>query len=144
MLKIGTLPTDVAQWLNDHNVPVPSESVGNAHTRRYNEVKRRWNRTSVVRIAKDRTYLGNVINGKSKKVSYKSKRIIQIPTEEQIEVKGMHEPLVDQETFDIVQRMIESRRRTRVKKHDFLLKGLLEWAECGKKLSVLTLKQKKW
>ena len=40
MLKIGTLPTDVAQWLNDNNVPVPSESVGNAHTRRYNEVKR--------------------------------------------------------------------------------------------------------
>ncbi len=142
MLKIGTLPTDVAQWLNDNNVPVPSESVGNAHTRRYNEVKRKWNRTTVVRIAKDRTYLGNVINGKSKKVSYKSKRIIQIPNEEQIEVKGMHEPLVDQETFDIVQRMIESRRRTRVKKHDFLLKGLLECAECGKKLSVLTLKQK--
>lgn len=51
----------------------------------------------------------------------------------------MHEPLVDQETFDIVQRMIESRRRARVKKHDFLLKGLLE---CGKRLSVLTLKQK--
>lgn len=86
MLKIGTLPTDVAQWLNDNNVPVPSESVGNAHTRRYNEVKRKWNRTTVVRIAKDRTYLGNVINGKSKKVSYKSKRIIQISTEEQKEV----------------------------------------------------------
>lgn len=59
MLKIGTLPTDVAQWLNDHNVPVPSESVGNAHTRRYNEVKRRWNRTSVVRIAKDKFQLKN-------------------------------------------------------------------------------------
>ena len=132
------LPTDVAQWLNDHHVPVPSESVGNNHTRRYNEVKRRWNRTSVARIAKDRTYLGYVINGKSKKVSYKSKKVIQIPTEEHIVIKGMHEPLIDQETFDIVQRMIDSRRKTRLYKHDFLLKGLLECAECGKKLSILT------
>ncbi|MGN1327253.1 MAG: recombinase family protein [Clostridia bacterium] len=142
MLKIGTLPTDVAQWLNDNNVPVPSESVGNAHTRRYNEVKRRWNRTAVIRIARDRTYLGYVINGKSRKVSYKSKKVIQVPTEEYIEIKGMHEPLVDQETFDIVQRMIDSRKKTRLYKHDFLLKGLLECAECGKKLSVLTQKQK--
>lgn len=142
MLKIGTLPTDVAQWLNDHNIPVPSESVGNVHTRTCNEIKRKWNRTSVVRIARDRTYLGYVINGKSKKISYKSKRVIQVPVEEHIEIKGMHEPLVDQETFDIVQRMIDSRKRTRLYKHDFLLKGLLECAECGKKLSVLTMKQK--
>lgn len=126
MLKIGILPTDVAQWLNDHNIPVPSESVGNNHTRRYNEVKRRWNRTAVVRIARDKTYLGYVINGKSKKVSYKSKKVIQVSAEDYIEVKGMHEPLIDQETFDIVQRMIDSRIRTRVYKHDFLLKGLLE------------------
>lgn len=142
MLKIGTLPVEVAQWLNDNNIPVPSETVGNVHTRRYDEIKRRWNRTSILRISKDRTYLGYVISGKSKKVSYKSKKVIQVAPEEHIVIKGMHEPLIDQETFDVVQRMTESRTRTRVKKHDFLLKGLLECAECGKKLSVLSQKQK--
>ncbi len=139
---MGMLPSDVGEWLYNHNVPVPSESVGNNHTRRYNEVKRRWNRTAVIRIARDKTYLGYVINGKSRKVSYKSKKIIQVPTEEYIERKGMHEPLIDQETFDIVQRMIDSRAKTRVYKHDFLLKGLLECAECGKKLSIITQKKK--
>lgn len=131
------LPVEVAQWLIDNNVPVPSESVGNKHTRTVNEVKRLWNRTTVVRIARDRTYLGEVINGKSRKVSYKSKKIMQVPKEEQIVIAGQHEPLVDKEIFDIVQQMIDSRQRTRKHKYDFLLKGLLECAECGKKLSVL-------
>jgi hypothetical protein len=78
----------------------------------------------------------------SKKLSYKSKKIIQVPKEEYIEIKDMHEPLIDQETFDIVQRMIDSRSHTRKYKYDFLLKGILECAECGKKLSILTQKQK--
>lgn len=142
MSREEILPTDVAQWLNDHNIPVPSESVGNVHTRKGNEIKRKWTRTTVVRIARDETYLGYVINGKTRKVSYKSKKIISVPREEQIKVAGMHEPLVDQETFDIVQKLIDSRKHTRVYKHDFLLKGLLECAECGKKLSILTMKQK--
>ena len=34
------LPVEVAQWLIDNNVPVPSESVGNKHTRTVNEVKK--------------------------------------------------------------------------------------------------------
>lgn len=136
------LPTDVAQWLNENNIPVPSDSVGNVHTRTRNEIKRKWNRTTVVRIARDETYLGYVINGMTRKVSYKSKKNISVPKEEQIKVAGMHEPLVDKETFDIVQRLIDSRKNTRKYKYDFLLKGLLECAECGKKLSILTMKQK--
>ncbi len=142
MLRDEMLPTDVAQWLNENNIPVPSDSVGNVHTRTRNEIKRKWNRTTVVRIARDETYLGYVINGMTRKVSYKSKKNISVPKEEQIKVAGMHEPLVDKETFDIVQRLIDSRKNTRKYKYDFLLKGLLECAECGKKLSILTMKQK--
>lgn len=136
------MPTDVAQYLNDDHIPVPSESVGNVHTRTVNEIKRSWNRTTVVRIARDKTYLGYVINGKSRKISYKSKKVIQVPKEEQIEIADMHEPLIDKETFDVVQKLIDSRKHTRKYKYDFLLKGLLECAECGKKLSILTMKQK--
>ena len=63
-LRAGVLPTDVGQWLNDNNIAVPSESVGNTHTRTANEVKRQWNRTTIVRIARDETYLGYVISEK--------------------------------------------------------------------------------
>ena len=49
------------------------------------------------------TYLGNVSNGNVKKINYKSKKVMIMPMEERIIVEDMHEPLVDKETFNIVQ-----------------------------------------
>lgn len=142
MLKVGTLPSKVIEWLEENNIPVPSESTGNIHARKYEGAKKKWNVMAIKRISKDRTYLGCVISGKSKKISYKSKKVIQVDPEEYIVVEGMHEPLVDKETFDIVQRMTASRTHTRVKTHDFLLKGLIECAECGKKMCVTSNKRR--
>lgn len=48
-----------------------------------------------------------------------------MPKEDRIIVKGMHTPIVDEETFNIVQDMIKSRTATRVKSYDWLLKGLV-------------------
>lgn len=88
------------------------------------------------------TYLGYVSNGNVKKINYKSKKVITMPMEERIIVKGKHTPLVDEETFNIVQDMIKSRTSTRVKSYDWLLKGLLTCKECGKKLSIVPQKKK--
>ena len=63
-----------------------------------------------------------------------------MPMEERTIVKGKHTPLVDEETFNIVQDMIKSRTSTRVKSYDWLLKGLLTCKECGKKLSIVPQK----
>ena len=65
-----------------------------------------------------------------------------MPKEERIIVKNMHTPLIDQETFDIVQDMIESRKGVRTKKYDWLIKGLIQCKECGKKLGLVPQKQK--
>ena len=135
------MPTEIADNLNKAKIPVRSVSVGNMHTRK-GEIKRGWNRDLIIQVARDRTYLGDVINGKSKKLSYKSKKIILTKKENQIIVHGKHEPLIDEETFNIVQDLIDSRMHTKIYKYDFLLKGLLECEECGKKISVLSLKQK--
>lgn len=63
-----------------------------------------------------------------------------MPKEDRIIVKGMHTPIVDEETFNIVQDMIKSRTSTRVKSYDWLLKGLVCCKECGKKLSLVPQK----
>ena len=63
-----------------------------------------------------------------------------MPMEERIIVEDMHEPLVDKETFNIVQDLIKSRTGVRTKSYDWLLKGLLTCKECGKKLSIVPQK----
>lgn len=113
--------------------------VGNNHVRK-GGIKRGWNRNTVKRILQNVTYLGWVSNGNVKKINYKSKKIITMPMEERIIKKGKHTPLVDEETFNIVQDMIKSRTSTRVKSYDWLLKGLLTCKECGKKLSIVPQK----
>ncbi len=141
-LKCGTLPSVIANKLNQEKVPTPAESVGNVRYRKAKEIKRKWNKDTIIRIARDKTYLGYVINGKRKKLSYKSKKIMLTKEEDYIVVKNKHEPLIDKETFDIVKNLIDSRKHTRIYKYDFLLKGLIECAECGKKLSVISIKHK--
>ena len=86
------------------------------------------------------TYLGSVSNGNVKKINYKSKKVMIMPMEERIIVEDMHEPLVDKETFNIVQDLIKSRTGVRTKTYDWLLKGLLTCKECGKKLSIVPQK----
>ncbi len=139
LAKTGKNPTDIGKILTDRKIPVPSEVVGNNHTRK-GAIKRGWNRNTVVKILQNVTYLGWVSNGNTKKESYRSKKIKIVPKNERIVIPNKHTPLVDKETFDIVQDMIKSRTATRVKSHDWLLKGLVCCKECGKKLSVVEQK----
>lgn len=136
------LPSKIASILTENKVPVPSQMVGNYHTRTANEVKRGWTRTSIVKILQNETYLGIVRNGMHKKISYKSKKILITEKKDWIVKENMHEALVDRETFDIVQALIKSRTRVRENKYDWLLKGIIECQECGKKLSICVHKHK--
>ena len=139
LARNGKTPTEIGKILTDERTLVPSEICGNAHTRK-DGIKRGWNRNTVKKILQNVTYLGWVSNGNTKKVNYKSKKTLIMPKEDRIIVKGMHTPIVDEETFNIVQDMIKSRTSTRVKSYDWLLKGLVCCKECGKKLSLVPQK----
>ena len=139
LARNGMTPTEIGKILTDERTLVPSEIVGNAHTRK-DGIKRGWNRNTVKRILQNVTYLGWVSNGNTKKINYKSKKTMIMPKEDRIIVKGMHTPIIDEETFNIVQDMIKSRTGVRTKSYDWLLKGLVCCKECGKKLSLVPQK----
>lgn len=139
LARNGMTPTEIGKILTDERTLVPSEIVGNAHTRK-DGIKRGWNRNTVKRILQNVTYLGWVSNGNTKKINYKSKKTMIMPKEDRIIVKGMHTPIIDEETFNIVQDMIKSRTGVRTKSYDWLLKGLVCCNECGKKLSLVPQK----
>ncbi|GHU38098.1 hypothetical protein FACS1894105_11440 [Clostridia bacterium] len=141
LARNGTTSTNIAKLLTDEKTIVPSEIVGNKHTRK-DEISRGWNRNAVNRILQNVAYLGHVSNGNTKKVSYRSRKSLIMPKEDRIIVKNMHTALIDQETFDIVQDMIRSRKGVRTKTYDWLLKGLINCKECGKKLSIVTQEKK--
>ena len=91
-------------------------------------------------MLKNETYIGNMVQGRSVKISYKSKKCLKQDPANWVIVEGTHEPLVDAETFQKVQLLVNSRKHTRSRTYDFLLKGLIFCHECGYPMAVLNRK----
>ena len=64
-------------------------------------------------------------------ISYKSQKCLRQSPENWVVVKGTHEPIIDPEAFQKVQLLVNSRKHTRSRTYDFLLKGLIFCHECG-------------
>lgn len=84
--------------------------------------------------ATDTLDLGHTITGKTYKVSYKSKKTKKNPEEKRYFFPNTHEPLIDEETFELAQKRIATRQRpTKVDEID-LFSGLLFCGDCGYKM----------
>lgn len=90
-----------------------------------------WNRTTVGRILKEPIYTCDIVQGRRKKVSYKSKYIADVPKEDWIIVPGTHEPIIDHETFERVRRMMDSRTRSSGTGEVHALAGKVKCMDCG-------------
>lgn len=70
-----------------------------------------WNKNTVWRILRNEIYTGVMVQGRTKKASYKSKAIIVMPRDRWFRVEGTHEAIIDRETFETVQRNLDIRSR---------------------------------
>lgn len=129
----------IAVRLNAEGVPTPAAYAGLpvANPGPYTGL---WRSERISDMLQNETYIGNMVQGRTRKVSYKSKKCIKQDRRDWVVVEGTHEPIIDRETFDQVQRLIGSRRHTRSRTYDFLLKGLIFCHECGCPLAVLNRK----
>ena len=82
----------------------------------------------------------NDVQGRMVKISYKSKKCLRQSPENWVVVEGTHEPIIDPETFQKVQMLVNSRKHTRSRTYDFLLKGLIFCHECGYPMAVINRK----
>ena len=103
-----------------------------------------WDWSVVSDILSRQEYLGHTVNFKTGRKSYKNKKSFINPPSKWIIIKNTHEAIIDQETFDIVQRLKEGRKRTNTSMGDMpILSGMLYCADCGKKLYVCRTKSLK-
>ena len=99
-----------------------------------------WSSERISDMLQNETYIGNMVQGRMVKVNYKSKKCLRQPREKWVIVESTHDPLVDRETFQKVRLLVESRKHTRSRTYDFLLKGLIFCHECGYPLATLNRK----
>ena len=93
-----------------------------------------WHPATISHILGKKEYLGHTVNFKTYRKSYKNKKQLQHDPSEWLIFENTHEPIIDQETFDIVQRIRDGRRRRTPMGEMPVLSGMVFCADCGKKL----------
>ena len=78
--------------------------------------------------------MGHTITAKTHKVSYKSKKTRKNDKEHRYLFPNTHEPLIDEETFDLAQKRIATRHRPTKAAEIDIFSGLLFCADCGHKM----------
>ncbi len=93
-----------------------------------------WGNSTISHILIRQEYIGNTVNFKTYRKSYKQKKQIKNDPENWQIFEGTHEAIIDKETFAIVQRIREGRRRLTPMGEMPILSGMLFCADCGAKL----------
>ncbi len=97
-----------------------------------------WNRTTVSRILREEQYTGVLLQGKRRKPSYKSKKLLAVPREEWIAVPHAFEALVDRETFEAAGKLLDAHIRSDGKGKRHLLAGKVRCLSCGGALTKIS------
>jgi len=126
----------IAATLNEEGVPTPATYCG-WNMGRKGPYAGLWSSERISEMLQNETYLGNMVQGRTVKISYKSKKCLKQDRENWVVVENTHEPLIDKETFQKVRMLVNSRKHTRSRTYDFLLKGLIFCHECGYPMAVL-------
>ena len=96
-----------------------------------------WTRETLSAILGREEYLGHTVNLRTRTKSYKDKCKVDNPKEDWLIFKNTHEAIIDQETFDIVQKMRSHKRSNQRYKnragHENLFAGLIFCGTCGRK-----------
>ena len=96
---------------------------------------------TVRRILQNEMYIGNMVQGKNKVISYKIHDCVAVPREEWYVVPGTHEAIIDRETFDKAQSLFNRHiHSSPITKQAELFAGLVRCADCGAVMSKKTNK----
>lgn len=98
----------------------------------------KWNHNTIRRMLENQIYIGNCVQNKTKKISYKSKKMISLPEEEHSIIRNHHEPIISKEKWDIVQKMLKNHKNAKVRETDVIFKGLLYCSHCNNRLTIRT------
>jgi len=89
-----------------------------------------WSRSTVVSLLQAREYLGETVNFKTAKASYKAKRMATTK-DEQLVFAGTHEAIINSETWEKAQQMLTRRARPHATPTSSLWRGKVICARCG-------------
>ena len=143
MSKDGIGVNAISKKLRTEKIPRPAAAAAK-ESQRYDiyvdteEKIYAWSHGSVREILRNPVYAGHIVGQRRPKISLKTdKRKTKLNAETFI-VENCHEPIIDPQEWELVQRLITSRHKTRPEdepKYDNIFSGLLKCGTCGYSLT---------
>lgn len=90
-----------------------------------------WHVTSIRAILNNEVYLGKLVYGKQRNKSMKSKEKVRNPKEDWIVVENCHDPIITQELWDTVHKILNAKHRPAKAGEVQMFAGLLYCSDCG-------------
>ncbi len=140
----GKGPSQIARVLKEDGVLIPTAYTVSQGRKATHAIPSHnpcaWRAYSVVDILERREYLGHTVNFKTHRTSYKLKKTVANPADQQMVFENTHEAIVDTGTWEKVQELRKHRRRPTKTGKTSLFSGIAHCADCGAKLYFCTAK----
>ena len=137
----GDGPETIARKMSESNILVPTaywERKGiQRGGKRIIDDTCHWRVSTIQNILSKREYCGDVVNFKTYSKSFKNKKRFYNNEDNWVVFRDVHEPIIDRETFELVQRKLSKTKRRKPKPENGeknIFTDLLVCADCGKKL----------
>lgn len=126
----------IANYLHEKNILTPVEyAKTNGRYQTWDTVGGTyWASSTVSKILRQQEYVGDTVNFRSYKVSYKTKRQVKNDKSDYMIFPNTHEPIIEREQFELVQKLMVTRKKTVAKPTPDPLRGLIICADCGARL----------
>jgi len=138
MCVAGLGPTMIANRLKELQILTPVmyeyRKSGTAVTALDTDRPYDWNAKTVADILSREDYIGNTVNCRFTVPSYKDKRKMKRDPSGHIRFEHTHEPIIDMQTWETVQRLRQGKRRPASTGETSKYSGLLFCADCGSKM----------
>ena len=131
----GNNPRQIADIFSKEKILTPSV-YANLNRGMKSTAYELWCPRTIEEMLINETYIGNLTQGRRKKLNYKSKKEIRTAKEDWIIVENTHEPIIDKETFKTVGELLKKNKNKTNGKNMYLLSGFLVCKECGHAIGI--------
>jgi site-specific DNA recombinase len=122
----GTGMDTIAKTLTTEGVPTPSQIANKANASNL------WHASSIKLILNNPHYCGDLAQGRTETISVTSSKRRELSEEDTVMIENTHEAIIQRETFNAVQSMMQSRTRTTTAPKKHLFTNILYCEECQK------------
>ena len=134
-IEKGLSKKEIVDILNNKKIRTPME-----HIKNINEGKK-WNVSMITGILNNKVYVGDLIQQKRKRISFKNHKFVKTKEEELIITKNNHMEIISKEQFEKVQDIIKHSAKVNSNNEYDIFSGYLKCTECGSNLTIRKSKE---